>query len=59
MTEGTEFQRIIQDQTAANDSPSNVKRVIFCSGRVYYDLNKARKERGLEGSIAIIRVEQV
>lgn len=59
MTEGTEFQRVIPDQAGANKNPSNVKRVIFCSGRVYYDLNKARLDRKLDCEIAIVRVEQV
>lgn len=43
----------------ASNNPANVKRLIFCSGRVYYDLVQARKEAGLEEKIAIARVEQV
>jgi len=35
-----------------------VKRVLVCSGKVYYDLVNARKERGLE-HIAIVRIEQL
>ncbi|GGE64449.1 2-oxoglutarate dehydrogenase E1 component [Massilia psychrophila] len=35
-----------------------VKRVIACSGKVYYDLVNARKTRGLT-DVAIIRVEQL
>lgn len=59
MTEGTEFLRVIPDQTSADSNPGSVKRVIFCSGRVYYDLNKARRDRKAEGDVAIVRVEQV
>lgn len=36
-----------------------MKRVIFCSGKVYYDLPKERKEQKLEREVAIIRHEQV
>lgn len=36
-----------------------MKRVIFCSGKVYYDLAKERKQRKLEREVAIIRLEQV
>lgn len=59
MTEGTEFQRVIPDEGPAAESPQSVKRLIFCSGRVYYDLTKSRKDRNLEGDVAIARVEQV
>lgn len=38
--------------------PKKVKRVLVCSGRVYYDLVNARKERA-QNDIAIIRVEQL
>ncbi len=36
-----------------------MKRVLMCSGKVYYDLAKARAEKGLQSDIAIIRFEQV
>jgi len=35
-----------------------VIRVIFCSGKVYYDLLEERRSRGLE-NVAIVRVEQL
>ena len=37
---------------------AKVKRVVVCSGKVYYDLVNARRERGAE-NVAIIRVEQL
>lgn len=36
-----------------------MKKVIFCSGRVYYDLTKARAARKIESEVAITRVEQI
>ncbi|XP_069996327.1 2-oxoglutarate dehydrogenase complex component E1 isoform X3 [Penaeus vannamei] len=59
MIEGTEFQRMYPEAGPASNNPANVKRLIFCSGRVYYDLLQARKEAGLEEKIAIARVEQI
>ncbi|MES9942040.1 MAG: 2-oxoglutarate dehydrogenase E1 component [Candidatus Thiodiazotropha sp. 6PLUC1] len=35
-----------------------VRRVVLCSGKVYYDLLQARRERGID-DIAILRVEQL
>ena len=38
--------------------PKEVKRVIACSGKVYYELLEARRTRGLTDT-AIIRIEQL
>ena len=40
-----------------NLGPDEVKRVVFCSGKIYYDLRAARRERGVK-DIAIVRLEQ-
>lgn len=50
------FQQIITE--SAEISPEKVKRVILCTGKVYYDLFSARDEKGID-DIAIIRVEQL
>ena len=47
----------ILDETDALDS-EKVERLIICSGKVYYDLRAARRERELE-NIAILRLEQL
>ena len=51
------FHTVIGDTEAMLD-PKKVKRVLACSGKVYYDLVNARKERNTT-DIAIIRVEQL
>ena len=56
-TEGTCFQEVLPDpKVFAN--PAEVNRVIFCSGKVYYDLVAARDEKGI-GNAAIVRIEQL
>ncbi len=50
------FQTVIPDNKDLK--ADKVKRVIACSGKVYYDLAKKREEKGSD-DVAIIRVEQL
>ncbi|PPE67670.1 2-oxoglutarate dehydrogenase E1 component [Caldimonas caldifontis] len=52
-----EFRTVIGELNAEIDA-AKVKRVIACSGKVYYDLVKKREEKKA-GDVAIIRVEQL
>ncbi len=53
------FQTVIPEQNAdVVKNAAKVKRVIACSGKVYYDLVKKREEKGSD-DVAIIRVEQL
>ncbi|MCA9583048.1 MAG: 2-oxoglutarate dehydrogenase E1 component, partial [Myxococcales bacterium] len=54
LAEGT-FHRIIKDTQV---KPSKTRRVILCSGKVYYDLLKEREDREIN-DIAIVRLEQL
>ena len=47
---------MIPDQS--NIDPGDVKRILLCSGKVYYDLAIAREERRVT-DVAIIRMEQL
>ncbi|HEX6074896.1 MAG TPA: multifunctional oxoglutarate decarboxylase/oxoglutarate dehydrogenase thiamine pyrophosphate-binding subunit/dihydrolipoyllysine-residue succinyltransferase subunit [Micromonosporaceae bacterium] len=54
------FQPVMPDP-GINGSPLDagaVKRVLLCSGKVFYDLNAARAERGVTDT-ALIRLEQL
>jgi 2-oxoglutarate dehydrogenase E1 component len=55
--EGTCFQEILPDQMVF-ENPDQVKRVILCSGKVYYDLVAYRNDHGISDT-AIIRIEQL
>lgn len=54
---GTSFKHILPNFNVK--SSTNVKKVLLCTGKVYYDLIIARKEHQLEDKIAIIRIEQL
>lgn len=56
---GTSFQRVIPEDGAPAQAPEQVRRLIFCTGKVYYDLVKERSSQGLEKQVAITRLEQV
>jgi 2-oxoglutarate dehydrogenase E1 component len=49
------FQEVLDDVTAA---AKLVKKVIFCSGKFFYDLIEAKQKNGADG-LAIVRLEQL
>ena len=51
-----EFKVLIPEQ--ADIERSKVKRVVFCSGKIYFELAALRKERQLD-HVAIVRLEQL
>ncbi len=63
--EGTSFHRILWDDAEAlKDQPiklvadDKIRRVVMCSGKVYFDLYEEREKRGLT-DIYLLRVEQL
>lgn len=53
-TEGV-FQEVIDDVTA---NAKSVKKVVFCTGKIFYDLSETKTKEGHE-DLAIIRIEQL
>ena len=49
-----EFQEVIDDQIPTNQ----VKRLVFCSGKFYYEL-LAEREKNNRNDVALIRIEQL
>ncbi len=51
-----EFQLVIAE--VENLEAKKTRRVVFCSGKVYYDLLDARQVHGID-DVAIVRIEQL
>lgn len=50
------FQELIDDSTITQ--PAKVKKVLFCSGKVYFDLAEYRQKNQIQ-DVAILRLEQL
>jgi 2-oxoglutarate dehydrogenase E1 component len=48
------FQAVLDDTV----EPAGVRRVVFCTGKVYYDLLKGREDLGAK-HVALVRLEQL
>ena len=51
------FQEVIDDPTVTD--PRKVRKVILCTGKVYYDLFAKREAEGKVGEVALVRLEQI
>ncbi len=50
------FQPVLTDPGVAD--PAQVRRILLCSGKVYYDLAEKRREQR-RGDVAVVRVERL
>ncbi|GAB4541874.1 MAG: hypothetical protein Tsb0010_19150 [Parvularculaceae bacterium] len=63
MAEGSFFHRVLWDDAEHGTTKvklladKDIKRVVMCSGKVYYDLLEAREERGID-DVYLLRIEQ-
>ena len=64
MAEGSSFHRVLHDDaergintTIKLQDPDKIRRVLLCSGKVYYDLLDEREKRGID-DVYIMRLEQ-
>ncbi len=66
MLPGTSFHRVLRDQAEVVPGATTIqlvpddqiKRVVLCTGKVYFDLMEEREKRG-ENRIQILRIEQL
>ncbi len=52
------FEEVLTDSKFKRKKEHQVKRILFCSGKIFYALAEAREKQQLE-NIALIRVEQL
>jgi probable 2-oxoglutarate dehydrogenase E1 component DHKTD1 len=57
MVAGTSFEPILFEPTL--QSPEEVEKVVFMSGKMYYDLVKAKEENNVGDKIALVRLEEL
>jgi 2-oxoglutarate dehydrogenase E1 component len=54
----TRFQEVLDDQELSAKEQAGVKRLLMCSGKIYYDLDEYRKAKNRK-DVAIVRIEQL
>jgi 2-oxoglutarate dehydrogenase E1 component len=52
------FREVIDDPTVGSKEANGIKRVLFCTGKIYYDLAQRKRDLG-RNDVAIVRVEQL
>jgi 2-oxoglutarate dehydrogenase E1 component len=64
IAEGTSFHRVLKDDAQKGGEPiklvkdDKIRRVVICSGKVYFDLYEEREKRGID-NVYLMRVEQL
>lgn len=53
----TSFQPVIDEIDTIN-APDKIKRIVLCTGKIYYDLLQARREKNIK-DVALVRVEEI
>src|SRR5690606_22126762 len=41
------------------NDPAGVHRIVICTGKIYYDLEKMRGENKMDGEVPLVRIEQL
>ncbi|MGL4440065.1 MAG: 2-oxoglutarate dehydrogenase E1 component, partial [Bosea sp. (in: a-proteobacteria)] len=65
IAEGSTFHRVLRDDAETHKGEAiklvkdaKIRRVVLCSGKVYYDLYEEREKRGID-DVYLVRVEQL
>ena len=55
---GSSFHRVLFDDADKLQPDNKIRRVVLCSGKVYYDLFEEREKRGID-DVYLLRIEQL
>ena len=55
---GSTFHRVLFDDAEKLQPDNKIRRVVLCSGKVYYDLFEEREKRGID-DVYLLRIEQL
>jgi 2-oxoglutarate dehydrogenase E1 component len=58
MGPGSSFHRVMYEKPPS-PADREVRHVVLCAGKVYYDLFERRQELGLDEAVALVRLEQL
>jgi len=59
MGPGTVFHRVFDEtDESISGNPEQVKKLVFCTGQIYYELLAEREKRGMN-DVALVRLEQI
>ncbi len=58
MVSGSSFHRVMYEH-APSKKDQLIEHVVLCSGKIFYDLQDARGQKGLDDRVALIRLEQL
>jgi 2-oxoglutarate dehydrogenase E1 component len=52
-----QFMSVLPDPNVKD--PARIDRLVFCSGKIYYDLLAAREAAGFKDRLAVVRIEEI
>src|SRR5690606_3538016 len=55
---GTTFYEYYDDDLVGTESPKKIRKVLFCTGKIYYDLLEYRENKKIK-DVVIVRLEQL
>lgn len=52
------MQNVLKDSVVKLQKDNKIRRVVLCTGKVYYDLYEEREKKGID-DVYLLRIEQL